>query len=210
MILNYSKRDQLSFMYCLSKTNLPFKAIPLNVWNNDYIYFTPHNKDYFDFIYKIYYNSGEGFSEQDSDSFEYIDLGNKYLLSFKLKKNVNKLRIDPTDIDGVSFQVVSIEGVSKEELIWDDFLFYNNKYISNSNDPKIIINKDMKKESKINIIMKIKKLEKKDFLNIISYAIEEEKNKEELRQEIEKILNSISWKITKPLRYLSSKIKNKN
>lgn len=207
MILKYSKRDQLSFMYCLFKTKLPFRVIPLNVWSNEYIEFTPHKKNNFDYTYKIYYDFGYGFNENDSDNFVYITKENKFLLSFILKKDVNRLRIDLTDISGVSFEIIGIEGVSKEELIWEDFLFYNNKYISNSADPKIIINKNVKANNKIIMTMNIKELEKKDFLNIINYAIKEEEEKKQLQQELEKILNSTSWKVTKPLRYLSSKLR---
>ena len=124
-----------------------------------------------------------------------------------LKKDINRLRIDLTDISGVSFEIIGIEGISKEELIWEDFIFYNNKYISNSADPKIIINKNVKANNKIIMTMNIKELEKKDFLNIINYAIKEEEEKKQLQQELEKILNSTSWKVTKPLRYLSSKLR---
>ena len=207
MILKYSKRDQLSFMYCLFKTKLPFRVIPLNVWSNEYIEFTPHKKNNFDYTYKIYYDFGDGFNENDCDNFVYITKENKFLLSFILKKDVNRLRIDLTDISGVSFEIIGIEGVSKEELIWEDFLLYNNKYISNSTDPKIIINKNVKANNKIIMTMNIKELEKKDFLNIINYAIKEEEEKKQLQQELEKILNSTSWKVTKPLRYLSSKLR---
>ncbi len=207
MISKYSKRDQLSFMYCLFKTKLPFRVIPLNVWSNEYIEFTPHKKNNFDYTYKIYYDFGDGFNENDSDNFVYITKENKFLLSFILKKDVNRLRIDLTDISGVSFEIIGIEGISKEELIWEDFIFYNNKYISNSADPKIIINKNVKANNKIIMTMNIKELEKKDFLNIINYAIKEEEEKKQLQQELEKILNSTSWKVTKPLRYLSSKLR---
>ena len=51
MILNYSERDQLSFMYCIYKTGLKVKAIPLNVWNNNYLEFTPHNMETYDYKY---------------------------------------------------------------------------------------------------------------------------------------------------------------
>lgn len=214
MILKYSKRDQLSFMYCLSKTKLPFRVIPLNVWNNDYLDFTPHNKDDFDYTYKIYYDYGAGFNEQDSEKFEYINLGDKYLLDFKLKKEVNSLRIDLADVDGIAFEFINMEGILKEKLIWEDFLLYNNKYISNSSDPKMIINNELEKDTEIIITINIKELSKRDFLNIISYAIEEENAKEQLQykvnkmqHEIDKIFNSTSWKVTKPLRYLSSKLK---
>lgn len=207
MISKYSKRDQLSFMYCLFKTKLSFRVIPLNVWSNEYIEFTPHKKNNFDYTYKIYYDFGDGFNENDSDNFVYITKENKFLLSFILKKDVNRLRIDLTDISGVSFEIIGIEGISKEELIWEDFIFYNNKYISNSADPKIIINKNVKANNKIIMTMNIKELEKKDFLNIINYAIKEEEEKKQLQQELEKILNSTSWKVTKPLRYLSSKLR---
>ncbi len=218
MILKYSKRDQLSFMYCLSKTKLPVKVIPLNVWRNDYLEHTPHNKDKFDKTYQVYYDRGKDFNEQDRDNFKYLIKENLYILDLNITENLNKLRLDLTDAFGVAFKVINIKGVTPEELIWQDFLFYKNYYVSNSNDPKVIINKKIKKGSHIIITMDIKDLNKKELFNIIN-NITLEKNKIEtnlldlnkkmhqLEVDIETIYNSLSWKITKPLRFIRAKFK---
>ena len=205
-------------MYCLSKTKLPVKVIPLNVWRNDYLEHTPHNKDKFDKTYQVYYDRGKDFNEQDRDNFKYLIKENLYILDLNITENLNKLRLDLTDAFGVAFKVINIKGVTPEELIWQDFLLYKNYYVSNSNDPKVIINKKIKKGSHIIITMDIKDLNKKELFNIIN-NITLEKNKIEtnlldlnkklhqLEVDIETIYNSLSWKITKPLRFIRAKFK---
>ena len=218
MILEYSKRDQLSFMYCLSKTKLPVKVIPLNVWKNDYIEHTPHNKDKFDGTYQVFYDHGNGFNEEDKDNFKYQQKDNHFILDLKISNDLNKLRLDLTDVLGISFKIVNIKGITKNELEWQDFFLYKDCYISNSIDPKVIINKKLPKGKHLTITFEIEELTKKALFNIINdltlekndlqenLLILENENKK-LQLNIETILNSTSYKITKPLRFLKAKIK---
>lgn len=219
MLLKYSKRDQLSFMYCLYKTKLSFKVIPLNVWNNDYLEFSTHNSGKFDYTYQVYYNYGDGFNENDSEKFTYIKSDNGiYTINFSIKNDLKGLRIDLTNVEGIAFSFIKSNILEKNNLLFKDFLVYDDKYITTSIDSQIIINQEMFKGEKINISMYIKILKKSDFLAFINSSIEKEKeltnrilkeqeNNKKLRLEISNILNSISWKVTKPLRLLSSKLK---
>ena len=43
MIINYSKRDQLSFNYCIKKTGLKVKWIDEKVFENDWFLWENHN-----------------------------------------------------------------------------------------------------------------------------------------------------------------------
>ncbi len=222
MILNYSERDQLSFMYCIYKTGLKVKAIPLNVWNNNYLEFTPHNMETYDYKYQVYYDYGNGFNEEDSEIFYYTHQNNICFINLDIKMSVKKLRIDFSDISGVCFEFIDCKGIEKKDLIFVNYLIYKDKYISNTADPQVIINKGFKENDNINISLKMLLLDKEHYLELIKelvdldletkekYNLEINKLKgenENLKQEIAKLLNSLSWKVTKPLRKMSGKIK---
>lgn len=222
MILNYSERDQLSFMYCIYKTGLKVKAIPLNVWNNNYLEFTPHNMETYDYKYQVYYDYGNGFNEEDSEIFYYTHQNNICFINLDIKMSVKKLRIDFSDISGVCFEFIDCKGIEKKDLIFVNYLIYKDKYISNTADPQVIINKGFKENDNINISLKMLLLDKEHYLELIKelvdldsetkekYSLEINKLKgenENLKQEIAKLLNSLSWKVTKPLRKMSGKIK---
>ncbi len=223
MILKYSKRDQLSFMYCIDKTGLKVKTIPISVWNNDYIEFTPHKKEKYDYKYQVYYAYDSDFNEEDSEMFDYLNKNNEYIANIKIDEDVNKLRIDLAETKDICFEIVNLEGVAEEDLSFINFLIYKNKFISENNDPQIIINKHFNKNEIISISLKMTILEKDDYLDFFKDSINDNiKNKEvlmskiyslemenkNLKESISSILNSSSWKITAPLRSLFSKIKN--
>ena len=219
MLLKYSKRDQLSFMYCLYKTNLPFKVIPIEVWNNDYLEFSPHNSGRFDYTYQIYYDYGEGFNENDSEKNKYLKSADGiYTINLSIKEDLKGLRLDLTNVEGIAFDFIKFNTLEKKDLVFKDFLVYDNKYITTSVDPQIIINRKIAQGENIIVSMNIKILKKRDFLSLISSSLEkekeltnqileEQKNNKNLRLEISNMLNSTSWKVTKPLRLLSSKLK---
>lgn len=211
MICKYSKRDQLSFMYCLYKTKLPFKVIPLNVWNNDYLDFSYHNKNNFDYTYQIFYSDKEPFSENNSFKKYYQKQQGKYIIEFSLKQEINSLRIDLSDISGISFSLLKAEGIKEDEFTYKDILIDNNRYITLSDDSQIIINKKLKKGTKIKLEFDIKILSahecieiSREFVNKV-YELDNKvqmlsKNNQELRQELNNILNSKAWKVIEALR----------
>ena len=211
MICKYSKRDQLSFMYCLYKTKLPFKVIPLNVWNNDYLDFSYHNKNNFDYTYQIFYSDKESFNEDNSFKKYYQKHQGRYGIEFCLKQEINSLRIDLSDISGISFSLLKVEGIKKDEFIYKDILIDNNRYITLSDDSQIIINTNLKKGTKIKLEFDIKVLSAHECIKVCREYVKKvyeldnkvqmlSKNNQELRQELNNILNSKAWKIIEALR----------
>ena len=211
MICKYSKRDQLSFMYCLYKTKLPFKVIPLNVWNNDYLDFSYHNKNNFDYTYQIFYSDKESFNEDNSFKKYYQKHQGRYGIEFCLKQEINSLRIDLSDISGISFFLLKVEGIKKDEFIYKDILIDNNRYITLSDDSQIIINTNLKKGTKIKLEFDIKVLSAHECIKVCREYVKKvyeldnkvqmlSKNNQELRQELNNILNSKAWKIIEALR----------
>ena len=116
---------------------------------------------------------------------------------------------------GISFKFIEFKGIDMVDLEFRDFFKFQDSYITTSNDPQIIINKKIMKGQKIEICVLIKVLKKQDFFDLISSLNDEnskllkklnneKKENSNLNLEISKILNSTSWKITKPLRSVSS------
>lgn len=224
MILKYSKRDQLSFMYCLSVTKLPFIVIPLDVWHNDYIDFTPHKKEYYDYKYQVYYAYSDEFNEVDSEVFNFLKKDDCYIANIKIDRNVNKLRIDLAETKDICFEIVELNGMSKDELVYINFILYKDKLISCNNDPQIILNRKIKKYDQVSIKLRISILGKEEYFKLLKEVIDGNYDKEiyfknkitclenenqNLKKEISSILNSYSWKITVPLRKIFSKVKKK-
>ncbi len=224
MILKYSKRDQLSFMYCLSVTRLPFKVIPLDVWHNEYIDYTPHKKEYYDYKYQVYYTYNDEFNEADSEVFDYLKKDNFYIANIKIDESINKLRIDLADTKDICFEIVRLNGISKNEMTYINFILYKDKFISCNNDPQIIINKKFKKDDQVSMQLKISILDKDGYFRLFKDSIKDsyeqksdfttkianlDHENQNLKKEISSLLNSYSWKITAPLRKMVSKIKKK-
>ena len=221
MICKYSKRDQLSFMYCIYKTKLPFKTIPLDVWNNEYLEFDYHNKNSFDYTYQVFYSNNDiPFNENDSFKKSYKLENNKYIIEFSLSKNINKLRIDLFDIAGVDFKFISLNGVDKEDIEYKDFLFHDDMYITCSDDSQIVVNKILKKNMKIRLELYIKVLSCSECIDISRFYInnynelklkmeELQLDNDKLRKELNAILNSKAWNLIEKLRNVKKIFKRK-
>ena len=190
---------------------MPFQVIPLNVWNNDYLDFSYHNKNNFDYTYQIFYSDKESFNEDNSFKKYYQKHQGRYGIEFCLKQEINSLRIDLSDISGISFSLLKVEGIKKDEFIYKDILIDNNRYITLSDDSQIIINTNLKKGTKIKLEFDIKVLSAHECIKVFREYVKKvyeldnkvqmlSKNNQELRQELNNILNSKAWKIIEALR----------
>lgn len=94
----YSKRDQLTFMYCAWKTRLQINTINLNIWNNQY----------FTFVYRlhsnyppttqcsIYYGSSDNnkkFNYEAFFTYNYDITGSHYSLNTIIPNDTNTIEI---------------------------------------------------------------------------------------------------------------------
>ncbi|MDD3048721.1 MAG: DUF616 domain-containing protein [Bacilli bacterium] len=213
-VSKYSKKDQLSFNYCINKTGLKWGKIPLEVFNNDYFKSNQHRKgqqlEYYNTKHKIIY-----FSDKDNNEiiveeyYKYCD--GVYIANFSIPKKSTKTIFIPILDNICYFEIVSIKKGEKNvnyEII-SDYKIMNEKKIFTSFNPKLMI------KDKGNITLKIR-LEKVDILELIEETVEGQKQIRHLNEyatilknEIEKVLNSKSWKFTKPLRFISSLINHK-
>ncbi len=221
MVCNYSKRDQLSFMYCVWKTGLKIDDINLSVWTNEW--FSTNNHNYKKVLenYRIYYGD-------DQTDFDYnLDEQKEY----KIKDNVYQIdTVIPTDTDSIMVELTNVPCVKYEDLkvvnkSLNSIYFFNTIEFNSAsifyNDNGIIqLIGNFKKNQKLKISVKMIKLNDIELIDFIEYLatdnILQRDNVEKinyeldsLKTEINQILSSKSWKITKPIRYLSNLSKRK-
>ena len=221
IVCNYSKRDQLSFMYSIWKTGLKIKVIDLNVWNNDWFIWKKHNSD-FNNKYKVYYDYGNGFSEENCDEKTYKSKSNKKNIEVTVPKGCNNIRLDPTDKDFM--YIKNLEITENIEFNCFNMEKSGNYYLFLNDDPSIMIN--VKNIDKVKIsyelyensddinkklinllyIDKVKNEKIIDNLNKLNESIQNELKK--VKNDLNNIYNSRSLKITKPIRIITNKLRN--
>ena len=98
MLKEYSNRDQLTFNYCLSKTNMPVHWINLKVFDNEWLEHKIHNPKKVITDCRIYFddsNTTEETYDIDSDFiYPYKVKGSNYSISTKVQKDTNIIEIE--------------------------------------------------------------------------------------------------------------------
>ena len=234
MVLNYSRRDQLSFNYCLYKNKIKINFLDMFVFDNKYFKHDYHKTSK---KFKLYFGDPTYFDFHACVDGTYEIKNNKILLKNRILKNINRLELY-IDENGNCIKDVKI---NKNAII-----NYNNiceldgdKYFNNNSS--IIIEGEFNKEEKIEIeievlelingenisLVKSKLQEKINELNIELHNKNNENDKliteidilnnkvlkleninlenEKLQLEIKKILNSKGWKILEKLRKIKRK-----
>ncbi len=215
MIENFTKRDQLSFNYCIYKTGLKVKWINEKVFSNDW--FTWYNHKTLDSIkrYRVYFGDEDQDYDIDKDVQGDYDINNNtYSFKTKVLNDTNKIYIYITDVPCVRFSNIKINNVTEDEYEIFHFTSYDDKKIFLNENSTIVINKELHKgdllEFKIDmeILKESEKIELIDYLNYQNHLLE--KHCKKLEKEIDNMINSNSWKITKPVRTISEMLKNNN
>ena len=150
MVCNYSKRDQLSFMYCVWKTGLNIDDIDLNVCSNDWFDWKNHSTKSED-SYKIYLDYGDGFLEKNVMCGKYKKNGLKRKIDVKIPEKVKNIRFDPTDHYFVYGKNLVIHNVDKSKIQFNNILRNGEHLFFINDDPNIIIETDKINNIKISI-----------------------------------------------------------
>lgn len=228
MVLNYSKRDQISFNYSAFKTAIDFKLLELNIYNNIYFKVDNHNLDEFSKFYSVYYDFGKGFSEGDRDDFLYINKKGNKIIKLDILPNLKKLRIDFGERKFIKYKIISSDIKGKFEIC--NMIKVGDYFISTNDDPQIIIDVNDLKKSSINIILNIDEINVEDSIGFLIKNELEIKEKEELKKENEiislkyneldekynnllncynNIINSKRWKYTDKIINIINKLRIK-
>ncbi len=204
MVCNYSKRDQLSFMYCVWKNDLKIDFINLSVWDNQWFTNKKHNAKEKITHARIYYGDSQVFDPFLDDQPEYKIKGDKYSFNSIVKANTNVIEIELTDIPVVEYKNLKIEGIDTENIFYFNTIDCNEKKVFYSNSGIIKLEGNFKENQKFKLEVELyplnsmEKVELIEQLSIEKIGLINEKNN--ILKELNKVLNSKSWKITKPLR----------
>ena len=177
MICNYSKRDQLSFNYCVWKTGLKISDIDINVWSNSWFYHIPHNPKGEITGCRVHFQDDS--KPFDYDTFYVIDYeikNGKYCFETKIPVDTQIIKVNVTDVPCVEYNDVKVEGVKVDKAeVWNK-INYNNKKIFYSGYGYVFLYGDFKKNDKLKFSIKLKKLSYPEVLDIVeTFSIERKK-----------------------------------
>ena len=207
MVCNYSKRDQLSFMFCVYKNNLKIDTIPGNVWNNDWFTHSRHNNTKQVTDFRVYYG--------DSNLNPY-DINIDYLYPCKIENNTYSINtIIPIDTEIIEVEITNVACVTYDNLYTSlktdkVFIFntipYNDKNIFYNDQGIIRFEGNFKKGDNLKIKIDL------DYLSESQKNIFIDKLSTDLiiaSEEIEKLTAAINEKLTTKIKRIIKSIFNK-
>ena len=192
--LNHSKRDQLSFMYAVWKTNLKIDTININTWANDWMKHSKHtnNKEIKDC--RIYYSDStidEIYNYKLDYTYNYKIKDNNYSFKAIVPQDTNIMEIDICNVPCTKYSNLKITLPYEQIIIYntitykDDYIFYNDHGV-------IRLEGDFKKGQKYELscnLQKLTELEKNEFIEFLCNDLII------LSEEIEYIKNTKTHKI---------------
>lgn len=228
MILKYSYRDQLSFNYVAWQEKLNFKLLNMSAFDNKYFGRNIHcsQKDHFLKEYRVYFGDDSNLKEY---KYEYDFVGNYekkgdyYFIDLVAPVSGSSLKLRLDSIGGI--KVSKILGVDFNHIEFCNSILFDSSHILLENNPTIILNENYKLGDKITIGINMNFLNSVDYIKIIDslyYKINEinDENKSviienkqilkdnlDLQKTINCLQNSLSWKLTKPLRKINGILK---
>ena len=171
MLSKYSNRDQLTFNYCIWKTNLPIHWINLKVFNNSWISHVEHTpkKDLKDC--RIYFGDSsinDELYDFDADyTVPYKINNSKYSVNTTIKKDTSIIEIELTNIYCVVYSDFNIS-IPCERIYFFNTIEYHDKNIFYNNQGIIRLEGNFKKGEKLSFSINYKFLTDIDKLHFIN------------------------------------------
>lgn len=218
MLCKYSKRDQLSFMYCIFKTNLKVSPINLNVWDNEWFKCYSHTvKDKLDTC-RIYFGNDKDFNPEFDFQSSYKVSNGIYSVKGKVLTNTKTIEILISDIPCIEYSNFSIIGIKPNNICYYNSIEINNKNIFYNDLGIIKLEGEFIEGEIFEFSIRLQKLSYEEVYKIVEFlSVDNIKNRNykklyeetliefnKAKSELNSIINSKSWVITKPLRKLSS------
>ena len=228
MIERYSRRDQLSFNYCLWKNPIKIKYLDMWVFDCKYFKHIGHNKiKYLD--YRIIFDDKNPFDYHDAIDNKVVIKDNKVVIQHKCIKDTNKIVLQmPNEIGNI---ISNLKINNKKNcydyfnirVLNDDIYFYDTPIILFNGDYKkgdnIVITFSIDDNSRSVLVEEIYKENLKynnaskdindlnNRINEYKKNIKEEQNKYNiLEKSYNDIINSKAWKLADRLRKIKHKI----
>ena len=228
MVKNYSKRDQLSFIYSVWQTGLKISLINLNVWNNQWFTYKKHNPRPDITRCDIYYGNPE--QDFDFDKYYSYDLNqteDTYSISATIPTRTSEITIVVTDIPGVEYSDIQILPRPKKINALRSISHQNHNMFYTTNSA-IIAQGNFVKDQKLNFSIRMKIMDHielvefsemlwnyshtlLDQINTLNKANHElQQNQQQLQAELEKIINSKGWQTLEKARKITSVFKSRH
>ncbi len=139
---------------------------------------------------KVYYDYGEGYSETNSDEYEYTRQGEVYQLSIPIMQGVKNLRIDPVENQIAVLKNIKVQIDGKDAVYSIPYSCnYQDGLILNSLDPMIMIS-DVKGEM-LTIEYQAEIINDDNICQMIAYWNERNIEVEELRKQLEQLQSRV-------------------
>ena len=199
--LEYSKRDQLSFMYAVWKNHLKIDSIHLSVWENDWFHCIKHNYKEELTECRVFYG--------DSSIDEVYNYNLDYVYPYKIKDNIYSFdgKI-PEDTSVIEIDITNVPCIEYSNFIftlpYNQAIFFNTIPYKDSNvfynDHGIVrIEGNFKKNQKYTLsitLNKLNDLEKYEFINDLSNNLIIESEEKMIKQnKLNEIYSSKLYKI---------------
>lgn len=200
MLFKYTRRDQLSFNYCLWKNPINIQMLDMNVFDNEYFVHEGHKSIFFSRNYRVYF--GDNYKFNNLFEGKYIYEKGYYEASFNVPFDVDKIELIVSPYDYVILNDVetNIKYDFNCYLLSDYKVFFKNR--------SIVFYGDFKKDENVKIKFSFDILSINSIFSIFerSNSMYErriellEKNNEDINNELNKVLNSKGWMLLERLR----------
>ena len=225
MVCNHSKRDQLSFVYCIWKTGMKINPIELNVFDNLWFSWSKHNFSKEIKEYRVYFGNEDNYKIESDVRGEYKVIDNKYIIDIKVPVNTDKVKVELTKVPCVKYKNISIDKIDENDFQVINSIKYNDNKIFYNDLSIIVINKCFNKNDRFYLEIVFEKMALDDIynftdylgynitkLNDLNYKREKEieclkKKNLELKNKLENILNSKGWKALEKARSIRNKFR---
>lgn len=166
---------------------------------------------------EVFLDLGEGFNEATKKVFEYYLHGeseDKVNIKIDLPPNCKQIRLDPDQFGRCGLMEFKCY-VDDEEMMYQiqNAVYIEKKVIPINEDPQIIVTLQAKGKNSIQFVYKILDIYENagEIIKILEEKIEVSYGEmNHLRQQLSEIENSKAWKITKPIRAISNRLKAEN
>ena len=219
---DYSYRDQLSFNYAVFKTGLKVKYINEKVFDNSWFKWIEHNHNKIPNNYMLYFGDiNNNYNNNCQIENNYIVKDNKYTIKEKVLNDCSEIYVEVSNCSFLKYKILknNYDIINQNTIINDEwYVFFKNPgFIQIKNGFKkgdMIkleflfeeVNENFKNELIYDLINKYVNYNNK--INSLKFKNNDLENRYLiLENSYNSILNSISWKITKPIRKIIKIIK---
>ena len=166
MIQQFSKRDQLSFMYAIWKTGLTINPIQINIWDNNWFTNHKHKTQTESSTFDIYFgNPNLNFSFDRYYSIRPKQHQNTFIFSLKIPDRCNIIYLYLPNIPGLICEdITTIAPVNNHDII-NATPYYNSKLIFLSTNGLIILHGAFEKDKELNFHIKLQQTTLNDLVN---------------------------------------------